>query len=145
MVQAFVKTVVGEVMLVAHTAKAPSDEEWKVYVEGVVTHDPARLRSLVFTDGGAPNSTQRRVLNEALGGKTSLGAVVSPSTMVRGVVTALSWFNPMIKAFAPGETDEAFRYLGVTDSSDIANLWREARKLRVQLGDDTLRSIAKPR
>ncbi len=144
MVQQFVKISLGEVMLVAHTAKPPNEEEWNAYVGAVQVHDIEKLRSLVFTDGGAPNTAQRGQLNDALKGKTSIGAVVSPSALVRGVVTALRWFNPKIKAFAPDQVDAAFAYLAIRDPRDTALLRAGMAELRVRLGDDSLRAIVGP-
>jgi hypothetical protein len=144
MVQQFVNISVGEVMLVAHTAKPPDQREWDAYVAALVKRDVEKLRSLVFTDGGAPNTAQRSQLNKALEGKTSTGAVVSPSTMVRGVVTALSWFNPKIRAFAPNEVNDAFAYLDIRDPKDTALIRTGMDELRHKLGDDSFKSIARP-
>ena len=58
------------------------------------------MQMLVVTEGGAPDATQRaacRVLFER--GALPI-AVVTHVQLVRGVVTALGWFNPGIRAFA---------------------------------------------
>jgi hypothetical protein len=134
----------GEVMLAAHTSKPPTDVEWDGYLALLRGRDVEKMRSLVFTDGGAPNTAQRGQLNDALKGKTSIGAVVSSSALVRGVVTALRWFNPKIKAFAPTDTAQALTYLSIKSPRDIAIIRTSMADLRVALGDDSFRSIAKP-
>jgi hypothetical protein len=88
----------------------------------------------VFTDGGAPNSSQRRIVNEILAGRPPIpAAVVSNSALARGVITALSWFNPKIKAFAPDEVIDAYHYLGFT-SSQIQVLTPRLAQLQSQMG-----------
>jgi hypothetical protein len=40
-------------------------------------------------------------------------AVVTDRTIVRGVVTAISWFSPGVRAFEPREFSEAFAFIGL--------------------------------
>ena len=66
-----------------------------------------------------------------LGGKSVPVAVVTPSKMTRGVVTALSWFNDKIKAFQPAEFPQALKHLDLQHEP----FWRgEVNKLRGLLG-----------
>ena len=105
---------VGNVIVALHTANPPSEAEWAAYIAAVKTVDLREIRAIAFTDGGAPNSAQRKALNEALKNRACPGVVVSASTMVRSVVTALSWFNPLVKAFSPDRAADAYRYLNLT-------------------------------
>ena len=130
----------GSLMITINTSRPPTDEEWNDYVETYRKRGPETLRTLVFTDGGAPNSAQRKKVNEMLDGKTTRAAVISPNSMVRGVVTALSWFNPKIKVFAPEQLDDAFRYLEIR-GAEIDTVWQVIRKLQSKLGGEVLRSI----
>jgi hypothetical protein len=139
----------GDLFVVVHRVTPPTDREWSDYLKSWHPLDMSRVRTLVFTDGGRPNTAQRAMANEALGGKASLTAVVSASPLVRGTVTALGWFNPKrvnpkIKAFSPEEADRAFDYLGVTTPSETARAWMLVEKLRAKLGDQTLKSIVRP-
>jgi hypothetical protein len=130
----------GGLMLLVHTDRPPTDAEWEPYYDELIKHDPDQLRSLAFTDGGAPSGAQRKQVNDFLKGRASRAAVVSPSTMVRGVVTALSWFNSQMKVYSPKEVDAALQYLGV--SADELPLVRvEIQLLRKKLGHESLRSI----
>jgi hypothetical protein len=142
MVHQFVNISLGEVMLVAHTSRAPTDVEWERYLGAMRGHDVERMRSLVFTDGGAPNMAQRGRLNDTLDGKTSTGAVISASALVRGVVTALRWFNPKLKAFSPTEVPQALTYLDIKSPRDIAAIRHGMVELRRALGDANFKSIA---
>jgi hypothetical protein len=137
----FLPGVTGEgLMLVVHTSSAPSEIEWAPYFRELVKHDPKNLRSLAFTDGGAPGGAQRKQLNDFLQGQASPAAVVTSSSMVRGVVTALSWFNSQMRAFAPHELDAALRYLGV-GMGEMNVVHREIQLLRQKLGFEGLKSI----
>ena len=143
MVLNMVQDFCGDLMIVVHTGQAPSDEEWTRYVAAVERMDPEKLRTIVFTDGGAPNLEQREAINRALGGKTSPGAVVSNSMLVRGAVTALSWFNPKIKAFSPSGTAAAFAYLGVPEVA-VPDVWVMVKRLQHRLGAPRLQCIVSP-
>lgn len=130
----------GGLMMLVHTNRPPSDAEWDLYFREFVKHDPARIRSIAFTDGGAPSGAQRKQINDMLNGRTTRGAVVTASPFVRGVVTALSWFNAQMKAFAADEVDAALEHLGVRDD-EMALVRREIQLLRRRLGHDDLKSI----
>jgi hypothetical protein len=53
------------------------------------------------------------MLTDVLAGRGMKVAVLSKSSLVRGVVTAISWFNRDIRPFEPHELYEAIEYLGV--------------------------------
>ena len=125
---------VGTVMIALHSEEAPTDAEWNGYLDAMAhVPDLSALRSIAFTDGGAPNSRQRKALNDLLAprlkGSPGLAVAVSSSALVRSVVTALSWFNPNVKAFAPDRVNDAYKYLRLT-SSEIAGIRVELRRLR---------------
>lgn len=130
--------IVGDLFIVIHNAKPPSDAEWASYLRSWQGRDMSKMRTLVFTAGGGPSTAQRKEANTALGGKPSVTSVVSDSAMVRGIVTALSWFNSEIKAFNPTESTEAFRHLGITHAGDIERLWAQAKKLQAGLAEGSL-------
>jgi|SRR6185437_10896724 len=107
-------TTVNNIIVALHNGSAPTEEEWANYIKAVKRLDLTKIRAVAFTDGGAPDSKQRKELNEILNSRPSPGVVVSSSTVVRSVVTALTWFNPLVKAFAPDRTAEAWEYLKLT-------------------------------
>lgn len=112
---------VDKYVIVVHSRKPPGDDEWEEYIQfNLRTFTPGdTLKYLVVTDGGAPTPTQRMILNEKLSeyvrGNTGLfrSAIVTSSTFVRGVVTAISWFNSGIYAFSPQNLAEAMNYLEI--------------------------------
>lgn len=100
--------------ILVHNGATPSDAEWEAYVAAVKTEpDPSKFVTLVCTDGGSPTNAQRAALNLALGYVSTPTAVVSSSSVVRGVVSALNFFNRQIRSFAPAELGRAFAHLGV--------------------------------
>jgi hypothetical protein len=117
------------VVLVVHDSNSPSDEEWDEYCRniGECLKDPAGA-GIALTDGGAPNAAQRERVRLQLAGRTPRSAVVSPSLLVRGVVTALRWYNPHTVAFSPANIRDAFHFLGLT-SSQANELWSAVQEL----------------
>jgi len=122
------------VVLVVHTAAEPSDAEWGAYIAVLREVRPPDLNIFVVTDGGAPNAKQRAALKAYQEGAQPPTAVVSTSRAVRGVVTAISWFNAHIVAFQPIEIDRAFDHVGV--AAKERREWL-ARVQRLAAGLDT--------
>lgn len=116
--------VSGDLILSLHGEEAPSAEEWATHLtllEDLARSNGgslARMRSLVFSDGGMPDSAQRqsstRIIDAADGTRMPI-AIVSTSGLVRGVVTAGHWFGLSMRAFAPAELREALAYLQIPE------------------------------
>lgn len=135
----------GPLHIVLHSTVQPSMNDWKAYVEGAIHEfrsglDPAKLGTLVITDGVGPNSAQRKLINDELNGRTTRVAMVSGSVVTRGVASALAWFNPEIEVFAPNELAGALRFLKVPEA-DFADIWRDILALHKELGSPQLKSI----
>jgi hypothetical protein len=90
-------------ILMLHGEVGPSSSEWNEYLKLLRTMDVERAGLLVFSDGGAPDAAQRRGLNDLLAGRRFARAIVNDSTFVRGVISAVGWFAPGVKAFSPGD------------------------------------------
>jgi hypothetical protein len=120
-------TIVG-----VHTTEPPTDRQWDEYVSTAKKLSAElgfdEMRALSITDGGAPSGEQRAIINDLLGGRSVLIAIVSSSAMVRSVVTALSWFNPKIKTFAPSRVRDALTHIGFAQS-DVSKLCHRLRPL----------------
>lgn len=76
---------------------------------------PGRLRNIVVTDGGAPDTNQRKQLIDTAWHKRqmklSVVTNVLSNPLKRGVATALSWLNPHIHFFAPDRFQAALAHL----------------------------------
>ncbi len=114
----------GEVILFLHTDRQFPLSDWSFAFDEIreaernCGKDLARFRIMPITDGGAPNTPMRAQLTEWLGGRAVPIAVLTNSTLARGVVTAISWFNPKIRAFAPNRWRDAAEHVALTASEE---------------------------
>jgi hypothetical protein len=131
----------GETMTMVHTAEKPTDVEW----DAMLAHFRAKRaeRVIVFTDGGGPSTLQRGRLNDALEGSVVKTAIVSSSQVIRGIVTALSWFNPGIRSFSPHQASLAMSYLGLP-ATEHERLMQHVLKLSRELQASGLRCVVWP-
>jgi hypothetical protein len=88
---------------------------------------------LVFSDGGTPNTLQRGTFLDQMAEQQPPMAFVSSAPGVRGVVTALSWFNRNVKLFEPGRLSEAFQHLGLTEAEG-RQVFSSAQRATAELG-----------
>lgn len=132
-----VKTEDRAIVLFLHTADAPDDPTWALSMQEVAAQIRAvgveRLAVLVITDGGAPSTTQRKALAEATQNGRHPLAVVNSNPVIRGVITAISWFNSGIKPFAPNKWRDAVAHCGCSDKAAVP-LLDEMRRLQKELG-----------
>jgi hypothetical protein len=92
---------------------------------------PADMRSLVITDGGAPNAKQRKALAALANDeptKSSVITTVLSNPIKRGIATALSWTNPTMKFFRPEEMNEALRHIDLREAR--TTIWSEYAQLQ---------------
>lgn len=108
---------VGSVLVIAHNARPPAQDEWVRYCELVSTHLPDLTAQIVLAEGPGPNAAQRQ---QALDGAPK-GYIIPPtavftgSALVRGIVTLFNWFTPRaMRAFPPGDLTAAAQHLKMT-------------------------------
>jgi hypothetical protein len=135
--------VVDSLFIVAYGASSPTDDEWSSYLGLVQRHGIDRTQQIIFTEGGAPTSAQRRQLAAFLDGRTVSVAVLSGSACVRVTVTALSWLNSRIKAFPPSALSEALEFLDVP-ASRASLIAGTLQKLRTELDQEVPENAAPP-
>jgi hypothetical protein len=118
---------IRNVILCVHPDACPTDQEWEAFLADCRDVRPSDLRVVAFTDGGRPNTVQRTDLHAYCGDAQPLIAVVSANMVVRGAVTAISWFNKRIRLFAPAAANEALSYVGLNpvEASQILSLAHE--------------------
>jgi hypothetical protein len=127
----------GDVMVFLHTPGAPTREEWAKCMEMLArlaaTGAFPKVRVLVVTDGGGPDVVMRGELQAFFKkqGHAPKTAVVTTSILSRGIVTAVSWFNPNIKAFAPIHFPAALEHLGLSRAAQ--RLLRELSEMEREL------------
>ncbi len=120
----------GGLVVCFHTARDPSDDEWREYVEAIRAVGGHTVRNFVCTDGGGPNAKQRKAALDAGGGDRGKVAVVSGNVVVRGVVTAFAWFGVTIAAFEPKRVEDALTFVRATQDERelIARFARETER-----------------
>ena len=124
---------IANVLIAAHSSNDPSDEEWEAFKRFSMELPAEVDRYVIATDGGGPSAKQRAAVNEVVKWRAQPRVVIiSSSTLVRGPVSALSWFNPRIRAFAPPEFHEAMKYLELTPTQS-GQVGVELRKLQAEL------------
>ncbi len=108
---------VGPIVVAVHDNQTPLADEWTQYLTLLRELDlelkgKLELASgVIFTDGGGPSSSQRVEFNKIVRGRTVVSAIVSESLAVRGIVGALSLFNPTgLKVFVPSEWRAAMEF-----------------------------------
>jgi hypothetical protein len=138
--------VQGNLGLLIEGSQEHRDAEWIALLDGLqdaMTAHNRRVRVLVFTEGAGPNAVQRKLsIEKGWENNQSPIAVVTKSMMVRGILTAFSWFNMNLKAFAWDRAEEAYAFLDLTPSE---RQWVriETKRLRTQLGLDPVAAVSK--
>lgn len=143
----------GELILtfVLHTAATPPVGEWAAFeaelrrAKGANGADLDRLRVLVVSDGGAPNTEQRHsVQNDIYEGRSVKTALLTNSLanpIKRGIARAFTWMNQGFKVCDPTDLPSALAHLDLPN--DLERAWHVARQLQSRLPPvETLASIA---
>lgn len=127
--------------------QGPETDEWRAYTNDVFelgsTLPGKQISILVVTDGGGPSTVQRTDFVEAMGEVKVRTAVLSCSTLVRGIVTVFNWFNVQNKVFSPKEV------IGALDFAQIptvgrASVWSTVESMAKQLGGLDTVDAARP-
>jgi hypothetical protein len=111
--------IVGQVLIGYGTAGKVSDKSWAEWVEALNT--PVVSRVLNVADGTMEvNSVQRAKANEILKARNLSVAVVTDEILIRGLVTAASWFvGSSIKAFSSKQLREAVAFLQASKDEQL--------------------------
>ncbi|NUP10870.1 MAG: hypothetical protein HOW73_32905 [Polyangiaceae bacterium] len=103
----------GNYVVCVHGNLAPSSSEWAKLVRMYRAHPSlADARTLVYTDGGAPNAAQRADLSAVIGPSKMLTSIITHSVIARAAGTALTWLNPGLRVFSPADFDKALDHIG---------------------------------
>lgn len=121
-------------ILMLHGEKAPPAAAWREYLDRLAERDVTSLGLLVFTNGGAPDPSQRHELNQVLAGRRFARAIVHRSAVVRGIVAAVGWFAPGVAAFHPNGWHAAAAHAGVT-AGELERVARAVRHLHAGMSE----------
>jgi hypothetical protein len=122
-----------------HTAATPALDEWAAFEASLRKVRSAGeldlLRVLVVSDGGAPNTHQRHVVqNEIYQGRSVKTALLTNSLanpIKRGIARAITWMNEGFKVCVPHDLRGALVHLGL--ANELEQVWRTARDLQARL------------
>ena len=131
----FLYEIAGHAHVAVHGTVAPHDEEWQEYLDDIINHVHRARGVVVNTTGGGPTAAQRRAATDHWNryGSTPRMSIMTPSPIVRGMVTALSWFlGTNIRAFPLDGFEEAGAHLGLSES-DIREVRQCVERLRAKL------------
>jgi hypothetical protein len=111
-----IRTVGPNLMIMRETFESPRDEEWNEFLKMLEVRgdNVQKLRLLVLTDGGGPNSAQRGRLEAVLKGRPVRVAIVSDSAKSRFIASAISLFNRDHAGFSKDEIRAAYGHLRLT-------------------------------
>lgn len=129
----------GRLIVVMHTATAASADEWSGYLAMLTSMiselqlSPMAPTALVFTDGAAPSAEQRRSFIDLVGKRRFQSSVVTTSRFTRGIVTALSWFTPGVRAYDPDDAAAILQHVGI-GSYDLPVMMAMAEELAADVG-----------
>lgn len=125
------RTIEKGTAIVVVGPSTPDDADWDLLVAAM--RRERHQRTLVVSAGGGPSAAQRKAILDASGGKGLPAAIITDSVVVRGIATAIAWFVPNVRAYAPGELQAALDHLQITTPADavqriIDELKREMRE-----------------
>lgn len=92
---------------------------------GEMDKNPEIEGILVSTAGATISATQREQLQQAFDRSRMRAAVLTDSRLVRGAVTALSWFKIPVRAFEPNKFEAAIASIGATEPEAVVKRLRE--------------------
>lgn len=122
-----------------HGRVDPSDAEWQSYLDDLLSlPNVADNAVLVYSEGGGPKALHRAALERAMaeaGQPEARVALVSASRVMRGIGTAISWFNPHLRVFAPSKLDSALSYLEL-EPEQCTDARRRLREIGARLSID---------
>ena len=99
------------IFVVAQGEEAPSLDDWEQCVRALDAELAELKGVLLFSAGGGMNAKQREQMAELVKRGRLRVAVLTNSKIVRGAVTAMSWFEIPIEAFDCNDESRALDYL----------------------------------
>jgi len=112
----------GRIFIVAQGEQAPSLDDWEECLRSLEAQLQEIQGLLLFSAGGSLNAKQREQMAELVKRGSVRVAVLTDSRIVRGAVTAMSWFDIPIEAFDCNEEGRALDYLLVEADARAALL-----------------------
>jgi hypothetical protein len=124
----------GRLLVVLHSSQNPTKLEWQGLLRDNIERGSAQpLRVMVVSHGGGPDVDQRKQLAVALRSIAAPTVVMTGSAIVRGITTALGFFNRRMTSVGLDDVEGAFRFLELT-GDERQSAVRVRRELEQELG-----------
>lgn len=128
----------GRVLVIVHGRHSPTDLEWATFLKEMQTYGARQqLRVVTYSYGGGPDGKQRKIATDLNKDPARhdyvMVALLTSSSIMRGMGAALSWFLRNLKVFGLDGDVEAFKYLGLTPAESTFALTAR-RQLERELG-----------
>jgi hypothetical protein len=131
--------VIGNQLITVHGTEQVTEQEGRECLDVLKGMDVRKIRALVFTRGGAPAPAQRKALADAYRGRAVPTAILSDVRFIRGVATAMSWFNPSLRSFSAEAIEDALKYLDVP-REEWSAVQREFRRMIWEMDQKTAKA-----
>jgi hypothetical protein len=125
-------TLHQDIMIVVQSPGLPSSADWSEYIQDA--RGASFTGVLVIGEDNKLGPTQRADVEDLLKRHNARNAVVTSSTITRGVLTALRWFGLPIKAFLPSDLDGALKFLAVPQAqhNDVLATLEKLKRLHAE-------------
>lgn len=124
----------GRVLVVVHSSRNPTNVEWQGLIRDNIERGASQpLRVMVVSHGGGPDVDQRKQLALALRTIAAPTVVMTASALVRGITTALGFFNRRMKSVDLEDMEGAYRFLELS-GEERQSAARLRRELELELG-----------
>lgn len=131
-IAAFKWAIVDDVIIGVTGGGDMPEEEWKLFVKTML--DKPVTKYLQYALGPTQlSSVQRKLGIDAVAEKKLKVVMVTESSVVRGIVTAASWFGLKVSSWRPNQMVDAVRDLGVPEPREQAII-AAANKLAAEIG-----------
>jgi hypothetical protein len=111
---------VGRYCIVVHGTNPPAPDEWAELVEVQIgTPTDGVVRLLIVSDGGAPDASQRAMLNARARGLKMIAAVLTPSVIARAAALAIRLFHPEVRILPRHELVKALDHLDAPERDRV--------------------------
>jgi hypothetical protein len=107
--------VFDRLMLSVHAVDAPTNEEWREWLDLCRTRHGLEARVLVENHSSGPNVLQRKALGEVVRGEDARCAVLTDSTIERAALTAIAWLGISLRGFTLDQHKQAASYLELSE------------------------------
>ncbi len=114
---------IGDLWITVHPDHALSEAEWREHLDlsvAEVQRNGPYPGILVWAPKQGPSAHQRRIMTEEYGRRLSLDkqracAVITDSALVRGILTALTWFGSgtAMNSFSSSDASKALDWLAL--------------------------------